>query len=191
MPPSVLNSIKHWLHPMPPDRRGRRFVAVIECLLNQNARDDGAASAPALDGRLVQICHDHQVGLLQMPCPEIHVLGFCRQRAPGQRIRDALNDDACVARCQALAQDTAARIEVYLDQGYALAAVLGGNPESPGCAVHQGNDGLGERSGLLMKQLQGELRRRGHNPIFLAIRDHAPELHYLDLAALESLLARA
>lgn len=190
MPPSVLSSIKRYLHPPRPDPRGRRFVAVIECLLNQNARDDGAASAPALDARLVQICHDHQVGILQMPCPEIHVLGFCRQRARGQRIREALNDGACVARCQALAQDAAARIEVYLDQGYALAAVLGGNPESPGCAVHQAGDGLGERSGLLMRQLQGELRRGGYDPVFLAIRDHDPELHRLDLAALERLLSK-
>ena len=189
MPPSVLNSIKRWLLPAPSDARGRRFVAVIECLLNQNARDDGAASAPALDCRLVQICHDHQVGILQMSCPEIHVLGFSRQRPRGQRIRDALNDGACVARCQALAQDTADRIEVYLDQGYALAAVLGGNPESPGCAVHLASGGLDERSGLLMKQIQSELRRRGHAPVFLAIRDHDPELHRLDLAAFERLFS--
>ena len=47
MPPSVLSSIKRYLHPPQPDLRGRRFVAVIECLLNQNARDDGAASVPA------------------------------------------------------------------------------------------------------------------------------------------------
>ena len=191
MPPSVLNSIKRWLHPAPSDARGRRFVAVIECLLNQNARDDGAASAPALDRRLVQICHDHQVGILQMSCPEIHVLGFSRQRPRGQRIREALNDGACVARCQALAQDTAARIEAYLAQGYALAAILGGNPESPGCAVHLANDGLGERSGLLMKQLQYELRRHGYDPAFLAIRDCEPESHRFDLAAFERLLAKA
>ena len=190
MPSRVLKSIKHWLHPAPSDVRGRRFVAVIECLLNQNARDAGAANAPALDQRLVQICHDHNVGILQMPCPEIHVLGYSRQRAPGQSLRDALNDGVCVARCQLLTQDIAGRIEAYVDQGYALLAVLGGNPLSPGCAVHQGGGGLDERSGLLMRQLECELRRRGHTPIFLPVRDHDPELHRLDLAALESLLAR-
>ena len=187
----VLKSIQHWLHTAPSDARGRRFVAVIECLLNQNARDAGAASAPALDHRLVRICHDHRVGILQMPCPEIHVLGFSRTRAPGQSLRDALNDGACVDRCQRLTDDIAGRIEVYLEQGYALVAVLGGNPQSPGCAVHQGSSGLTERSGLLMRQLELELRRRGHAPVFLPVRDHDPELHRLDLAALESLLANA
>ena len=191
MPSGVLKSIKHWLHPVPSDTRGRRFVAVIECLLNQNARDAGAANAPALDQRLVRICHDHHVGILQMACPEIHVLGFSRQRAPGQSLRDALNEDAGVDRCQGLTQDIAGRIEAYLDQGYALVAVLGGNPQSPGCAVHQGSCGLDERSGLLMRQLERKLRQRGHAPVFLPVRDHDPELHRLDLAALESLLARA
>ena len=190
MPERILKSIKRWLHPAPFDARGRRFVAVIECLLNQNARDDGAANAPALDHRLVQICHDHRLGILQMPCPEIQVLGFSRKRAPGRSIRDALNDGACVDRCQRLTQDIAARIDAYLDQGYTLVAVLGGNPQSPGCAVHQGSGGLDERSGLLMRQLECELRRRGHAPRFLSVRDHDPELHRIDLAALESLLAR-
>ena len=191
MPSRLLKSIKHWLHSAPSDARGRRFVAVIECLLNQNARDAGAANAPALDQRLVQICHDHNVGILQMPCPEIHALGFSRQRAPGKSLREALNDSACVDRCQLLTQDIAGRIEAYVDQGYALLAVLGGNPQSPGCAVHQGGGGLDERSGLLMRQLECELRRRGHAPLFLPVRDHDPELHRLDLATLESLLANA
>lgn len=79
--------------------RGGRFVAVIECILNQNARDDGAACSPAMNVPLLQLCNTHRVGILQMPCPEIHTLGFARQRAPGLSIRDALNDEGSVKRC--------------------------------------------------------------------------------------------
>ena len=46
MPPPILNSLKRWLRPPPVDVRSGRFVAVIECILNQNARDDGAACSP-------------------------------------------------------------------------------------------------------------------------------------------------
>lgn len=190
MPARLLNRVKHWLRRRRPDARGRRFVAVIECILNQNARDNGAACSPAMDLRLLELCHAHGVGILQMPCPEIHSLGFARQRAPAQSIRDALNDEACIERCAALARDVAERIEVYLEQSYELVAILGGNPESPGCAVHHGSDGLCERSGLFMRQLQAEFRRRGRDPRFLAIRDHDPELHQLDLDAFERLLTR-
>ena len=189
MPTRLLKRVKRWLRPRRPDARGRRFVAVIECILNQNARDDGAACSPAMNVPLLQLCNTHRVGILQMPCPEIHTLGFARQRAPGLSIRDALNDEGSVKRCAVLAHDVAERIEIYLNQGYQLVAVLGGNPESPGCAVHAESDGLCERSGLFMRQLQAEFRRRGRDPRFLAIRDHDPEQHRLDLDTFECLLA--
>ncbi len=51
----------------PVDGRGRRIVAVIECLLNQNARDAGAANSAAMTWDLVSLCREHDVGLLQMP----------------------------------------------------------------------------------------------------------------------------
>ena len=35
------------------DARGGRFVVVIECLLNQNARDRGAAAYPAVNPEVV------------------------------------------------------------------------------------------------------------------------------------------
>ena len=190
MPTRLLKRVKRWLRPPRPDARGRRFVAVIECILNQNARDDGAACSPAMDFQVLGRCHAHRVGVLQMPCPEIQALGFARQRAPGERIRDALNNEACIERCATLAREVAERIETYLAQGYELVAILGGNPESPGCAIHHGSSGLCERSGLFMRQLQTEFRQRGRDPHFLAIRDHAPELHQLDLESFERLLTR-
>ncbi len=190
MPTRLLKRVKRWLRPPRPDARGRRFVAVIECILNQNARDDGAACSPAVDFQVLERCHAHRVGVLQMPCPEIHALGFARRRAPGERIRDALHNEACIERCATLAHEVAERIETYLAQGYELVAILGGNPESSGCAIHHGSDGLCERSGLFMRQLQTEFRQRGRDPRFLAIRDHAPELHQLDLESFERLLTR-
>ena len=57
------------------DCRQRRFVAVIECILDQNVRDRGAASFPAMNQELLQILHEHGIGILQMPCPEIAALG--------------------------------------------------------------------------------------------------------------------
>lgn len=184
----LLKRMKCWLHPAPRDPRSKRFVAIIECILNQNARDVGAACAPAMDSRLLQLCLSHHVGIVQMPCPEIRALGFARQRAPGETIREVLNREPAIARCQSLTQDIADRILVYLNEGYTLVAILGGNPESPGCAVHPAEGGLGERSGLLMRQLQAELRRRGHDPLFLPIRDHKATLHRQDLDLLERLL---
>ena len=117
MPTRLLKRVKRWLRPPRPDARGRRFVAVIECILNQNARDDGAACSPAVDFQVLERCHAHRVGVLQMPCPEIHALGFARRRAPGERIRDALHNEACIERCATLAHEVAERIDAERMQG--------------------------------------------------------------------------
>ncbi len=172
----------------PKDARGRRFVAVIECALNQNARDAGAACFPSMNLELLQLCHRHDVGILQMPCPEIAALGFERKRPEGQSLRQALDSEHGRGRCRVLAMETAERIESYLSQGCALLAIVGGNPRSPGCAIHHETEGLAEESGIFMKALQEELRRRGHEAVFQSMRDYDPQLLQQDLAQFQKLL---
>lgn len=139
----------------------------------------------------LQCCHQHEIGVLQMPCPEVHALGHNRTRNAGQTLRAALEQDFCTQRCVELAAETSDRIENYLNRGYELIAILGGNPESPGCAVHQGSDGLQAKSGVFMTCLQQELRRRGRDPRFLPLRDYDPALHQSDLDEFERLLRKA
>ena len=188
--------------PVACDARSRRFVALIECALNQNARDLGAACFPAMNGDLLDLCRAHDVGVLQMPCPEIAALGMRRARKPGQRIREALDTEVGRACCAGLAGDVAARVAVWCDEGYEFLGVLGGNPMSPGCAVHHrdcdeggvvGDGGelateLSNQAGIFMQTLQAEFRRRGLPVRFMAIRDHDPELLAADLVALRALL---
>ena len=174
-----------------PDQRGRRFVAVIECVLNQNARDSGAACSPALNFECVQLCHQHEVGILQIPCPEIAALGHARKRAPGIGLREALDSEHGRSRCQALAVETADRIEGYLSQGCELLAIVGGNPRSPGCAIHRGPDGLLKHSGVFMTALQEELRQRNIEVTFQPMRDHDPQQLQEDLAHFHDLLVAA
>ena len=81
----------------PADCRSRRFVAVIECLLNQNVRDQGAASFPAINAEVLHLCQERAVGLLQLPCPEIAALGCQRNRPPGQTLRQAMETEASQA----------------------------------------------------------------------------------------------
>jgi hypothetical protein len=46
------------------DVRGKRYIAVIECLLNQNARDSGAARYAAFNPGVLALCARYRVGLL-------------------------------------------------------------------------------------------------------------------------------
>jgi predicted secreted protein len=170
-----------------PDRRGGRLVFLVECLMNQNARDLGAAERPAVDREVLEILADAHVGMVQIPCPEMVCLGFERRRAPGQRIRQALEEPAAMACCNQLAMTAAERIEAFSRQGYRVLAVLGGNAQSPACAVHTAAgevSRLTEESGVFMQLLASELAERGLSVPFLRIRDAQPRLLAEDLARL-------
>ena len=172
------------------DNRGGRFVAVIECILNQNARDSGAARFPATNGAIVELCQKYQVGILQMPCPEIATLGFDRQRKPGQSLREAMDSVHGRTCCRKIAAEVADRIQTQLAGGNTLLAVLGGNHRSPGCAVHNGENSLGRDSGLLMLALQDEFSARGMEVPFRGMRDNDPSVLEDDLAWLQCLIAQ-
>jgi predicted secreted protein len=166
-------------------------VAVIECILNQNARDAGAAVSPALNGDVLRLCGEYGVGVLQIPCPEIAALGHARTRRPGQSIRAALDTAEGRARCKAISVEVGLRIQDYVDAGCELLAVLGGNGQSPGCAVHCGSAGLLPTSGVLMQELEAELRNRRIDVPFGGIRDGDPALLAADLEWLERVFAGA
>jgi predicted secreted protein len=171
------------------DARGRRIVAVIECIINQNARDAGAAASVALNASVLRLCETHGVGLVQIPCPEIAVLGCARRRRAGESLRAALDTPDGRARCRAIAGAIGERVAGYAAAGCRILAVLGGNPRSPGCAVHAEDDGLLASSGVLMLELQRELRARRIDVPFRGIRDADAALEAEDLEWLRRLFA--
>ena len=173
------------------DARRGRMVFLIECLLNQNARDRGAAQAPAVTPGLIQLLTEKDVGMVQISCPEMNCLGFARKRLPGQSIREALETPTASACCEHLANTTAERIRHYTDQGFEVLCILGGNSQSPACAVQPGNDetrSLTGRSGVFMQALARELESRVPGIPFRGIRDADPGLLAEDLSWLKRLL---
>lgn len=176
------------------DRRKGRLVFLIKCLSNQNARDPGAAESPAMTDALIKLLNRSGIGIAQIPCPELACLGCQRQRPQGISVRQALAAPRPAARCRELAIATAERIECYISQGYEVLAVLGGNEQSPGCAVHgvtPDNAQLTERSGIFMQALGQELSDRGLAVSFCGMRDATPELLREDLDWLRNRIAGA
>ena len=166
------------------DPRNGRLVVLIECLMNQNARDMGAAESPACTQEIIELLVNAGIGMVQCPCPEIACLGFERLRADGQSIRQALESPEATACCQSLALATAEKIQCYVSQGFEVLAVLGGNEQSPGCAVHTADESetrLTHESGVFMKSLAMELTRRGLQIKFRGIRDANSKLLKDDL----------
>jgi hypothetical protein len=79
---------------------------------------------------------------------------------------------------------TADQIQCYVDEGFEVVAVLGGNEQSPGCAVHLDTTDetrLTEQSGVFMRALAEELARRGLHVEFHGMRDADAALLHDDL----------
>jgi len=182
------------LRPAPTDPRSGRLVFLVECLLNQNARDRGAAERPAATREVVDMLTNADIGMAQIQCPEIACLGFERTRARGQSIRQALQAPSCAACCRRLAAQVADRIQTYSDQGYRIIAVLGGNAQSPACAVHVEDGGhllLTQDSGVFTLALAGELQERGLRIPLRGMRDANDDELATDLNWLGARIAEA
>jgi predicted secreted protein len=54
------------------DRRSKKVVFLAHCLLNENTRYLGGACRGCCVREIVEQCITHDLGMVQMPCPECH-----------------------------------------------------------------------------------------------------------------------
>ena len=130
------------------DGRSKRVIFLAHCLLNQNAISDGTAVCPAAFGELIQLLLDHEVGVVQMPCPELCCLGLDRGDVHGAdrpvveentRIRRAMEKDGPRQKREALADLVAEQVQEYHKHGFQVLGIVGAN-RSPNCGVETTSD---------------------------------------------------
>jgi predicted secreted protein len=159
------------------DKRSKRVVLVVHCILNHNARIDGCAYYPGPMTEIVEVLADAGVGIVQMPCPELDCLGLDRsgriREGEDIGIREALLGEARAA-CQALVQGVMRDVMEYRKHGFAILGVVG-NDGSPACGVdftHYLDSGFQPGAGAFVTMLREELERRGIALPFVATQDH-------------------
>ena len=130
------------------DGRSKKVIFLAHCLLNQNAISDGTAVCPAAFGELIQLLLDHEVGVVQMPCPELCCLGLDRGDVHGAerpvveentRIRRAMEKDGPRQKREALADLVAEQVQEYHKHGFQVLGIVGAN-RSPNCGVETTSD---------------------------------------------------
>lgn len=180
---------------MDEDKRSYMMVAVINCAINHNARVPDCARYPGMNTDLVSLLQKYDCGIIQMACPEKTFLGMARTRPEGVELKDAMDVPEGHACCRRLAVQTVDDIEEFLNSGYSVHAILGGDVGSPGCAVHlQTEDDVQiakPESGILIQELADELNQRGLKIPIRGIRDSARETMLEDLNWLDTILSAA
>lgn len=130
------------------DGRSKKVVFIAHCLLNQNAISDGTAVFPAAFKDVIQLFLDVDVGIVQMPCPELCCLGLDRGSIHGAdspvvventRIRGAMEEPGAHEAMIALADQVMKQIREYHKHGFQILGIIGAD-RSPSCGVETTSD---------------------------------------------------
>ena len=116
------------------DGRSKKVVFVAHCFLNQNSISDGTAIYPAANKDVVDFFLNADIGIVQMPCPEICCLGLDRGNIHGAdslvvventRIRSAMQNDDSNLKLTRLADYVVQHIMEYKNMDLKLSVLLG------------------------------------------------------------------
>ena len=160
------------------DGRSMMIVFVPHCAQNMNARHVDCADFPAMMEPLFEFLRENQIGIVQMPCPELRVLGLGRDRdvPPLNTIREALEVPDAQERLRPLVDDMVYLIKEYQFQDVEILGILGKNG-SPSCGVtttHKEGD-LVPGEGIFIRELRRRLAQQGLEIQLKGIDDHRQE----------------
>ena len=167
------------------DGRSRRVIFLAHCLLNQNAISDGTAEVPAVHREILRTILDAQVGVVQMPCPELCCLGLDRGDPKGgerpvvvenTRIRRAMGQPEAAARLRELTSQVVRQIREYRKHGFAVLGIVGVD-RSPCCGVNTTSDQDRELpgQGVFIAALQTAMVAAGLTVLVIGVKPSAPD----------------
>lgn len=153
------------------DQRSKKIILVSHCILNQNSISDGTADFPGTNASICKLLIESNVGIIQMPCPELLCLGLDRGDVGGgerdvveenTRIRHQLQSERSVEIMHHLADQILFQIKEYMKNGFLILGVIGIN-RSPSCGVHttSKNNQEVQGEGVFIEILRQELIKCG------------------------------
>jgi predicted secreted protein len=111
------------------DKRSNKVALVAHCLLNQNAKVNGFAFFPAMIKPLIDILHNNNFGVIQLPCPETTFSGTRRW----WYVREQYDTPGYRAHCRRILDPIISQIVEYQKEGHKV--VIIGLDGSPSCGV--------------------------------------------------------
>lgn len=143
------------------DVRSKRCVFVSHCILAQGVMAEGVVKKfPAMVKPVIQFCLDHDINIMQMPCPETLCASGGLGRSPhGKKWYEqrGLRETS-----REIAVGQAEYMRRLADGGFAILAVIGVEL-SPACAVNYLNRGpsLQRAEGIYVEELKDAMKVQG------------------------------
>ena len=163
------------------DGRSKKVIFIAHCILNQNSISDGTAVFPAAFKDVIKILLDADIGIVQMPCPELCCLGINRGNKDGAdvpvvientRIRKEMQKAKSYKMLMAQVDYVMKQITEYNAYGFEIIGIIGAN-RSPNCGVETTSDFNKEISGkgIFMSELSNRIKAENLNIPMLGIKD--------------------
>ena len=140
------------------DFRSRKVTFLAYCLLDQNARAEGIAEHAGPVTEILMTLIRNRVGMVQMPCPELHHEGFDRPPHPKSWYDNEEFRDVC-RKCAEQVSELAGK---YVKNKHKIVGIIGVE-NSPSCAVEvlqvkgNGERRLEKGRGVFIEELLEEL----------------------------------
>ena len=168
------------------DVRSKRCIFVSHCLLAQGIMAEGVVRVfPALVKPVIQFCLDHDINIMQMPCPET----LCMSGGLGRKPRGKKWYEANGLRetSQRIAEGQATYMAHLAENEYEILAIVGVD-FSPACAVNYLNKGrsIQKDTGIYVEELKKCLALRGLDIPFIGV---SQRWHKKMVKELEALVA--
>ena len=162
------------------DIRSKSVVFVAHCILNQNSLSDGTASYPSQIKEVLGLLTKFDVGIVQMPCPELLCLGLSRGNIgeslgsiveENARIRKMMSTGSAVKEMKKLIKGVIKQIIEYRKYGFTIKGIVGIN-RSPSCGVETTSKDNKEANGrgVFIEALFDELSANKINLDFVGIK---------------------
>ena len=162
------------------DARSKSLVFLAHCILNQNSISDGTADYPGAITEIMTLLGESHVGIVQMPCPELHCLGLDRGDREGgsrpvveenTRIRTMMGQMSCMEKIGQLVQQLVDQISEYQKHRFIIRGIVGIN-RSPSCGVNTTsmNNQEVEGEGVFIRALRDELTKNEIDLHFVGIK---------------------
>ena len=162
------------------DARSKNIVFVAHCLLNQNSISDGTAEYPGSIRAIIDVLCKSDVGIVQMPCPELLCLGLDRGNVDGAaspvveentRIRIMMGRNSAAEKMRRLVGDLVWQISEYRQYGFNVRGIIGVN-RSPSCGVEttSKNNREVKGEGVFIEALRNELGKKRMHPRIVGIK---------------------
>ena len=152
------------------DPRSKKIILVAHCILNQNSISDGTAVYPGSIQEILKLIIDSNIGIVQMPCPELLCLGLDRGNIEGSkfpvveentRIRANMKKESMQNKINQMVKNLIFQITEYKKHGFEILGIIGIN-RSPSCGVDTTSDHNKETrgSGLFIESLNKALQNQ-------------------------------